>query len=123
MSSDALNTIRMPAYTPSPAGAAAKAREPVQAQTPAAPVPQDAPPPQLRASAAAVKAAAQQIESYLKSNGRELDFQVDRDSGQVIVSVRDSETGELIRQIPGEDVLRMARALKQSAPSLVHETV
>ncbi len=59
-----------------------------------------------------VKAAVEQIESYLKASRRELQFQVDDESGEIVVQVRDATTGEVIRQIPGEDALRIARALQ-----------
>jgi flagellar protein FlaG len=108
----------MPAFTPQGVEqAAGRSREAaVQAERaeqpkPAAPV---APP-----TAEAVKAAAAQIDSYLKSTNRELDFRVDSATGQMIVSVRDKETGDLIRQIPGEEVLRMARALKAGSAALI----
>ena len=57
--------------------------------------------------------ATAQIESYVRSSGRDLQFRVDDESGRVVVSVRDSETGELIRQIPNEEVLRIAQAIEQ----------
>ena len=69
----------------------------------------------------AARAVAQQIEAYLRSNNRALEFTVDADTGRTIVSVRDKETGELIRQIPGDEVLRIAQAMKELT-SLVHET-
>lgn len=66
--------------------------------------------PEVPVTNEAVKKAAAEIESYLKSVGRSLEFKVDDESGRMVVSVRDSETGELIRQIPGEDALRLARS-------------
>jgi flagellar protein FlaG len=64
---------------------------------------------------------ARQIEAYLRSNNRALEFRVDADTGRTVISVRDSETGELIRQIPGDEVLRIAQAMKELT-SLLHET-
>ena len=58
-----------------------------------------------------VQSAAAQIESYLKSAGRALEFRVDDDTGRVVVTVRDSQTGETIRQIPSEEALALARSL------------
>ena len=69
----------------------------------------------------AARAVAKQIEAYLRSNGRSVEFSVDADSGRTIVSVRDKETGELIRQIPGDEVLRIAQAMKELT-SLLDET-
>ncbi|HTE40127.1 MAG TPA: flagellar protein FlaG [Steroidobacteraceae bacterium] len=67
----------------------------------------------------AVKAAAAQIESYLKSVGRNLDIYVDRDTGKTIVTVRDAATGDVIRQIPGDETLRLARSLGDHASALI----
>ncbi len=47
-----------------------------------------------------MKAAAEQIESYLKSVGRDLQFSIDQDTGETVITVRDSSTGEIVRQIP-----------------------
>lgn len=60
---------------------------------------------------AAVRAAAAQIDSYLKSVGRELEFRVDEDTGMTVVTVRETASGDVIRQIPNEEVLQLARSL------------
>jgi len=57
-----------------------------------------------------LEAATAQIERFVRSSGRDLQFRVDDDSGRVVVSVRDSDTGELIRQIPSEAALRIAKS-------------
>ena len=80
-------------------------------------------PPEPAAMTEAVKASARQIESFLRSSGRELEFRVDDDSGMTVVSVRDPQTGDLIRQIPGEEVLRIARALDNATPHLFETKV
>jgi len=46
----------------------------------------------------------QKLNSASISLGRELRFRVDLQSGKSIIQVLDSETGEIIRQIPGEEV-------------------
>jgi flagellar protein FlaG len=66
-----------------------------------------------------VSAVVEQIDTYLKGSRRELQFQVDEESGQVVVRVRDAATGDVIRQIPGEEALRMARALQEKTPVLL----
>lgn len=68
---------------------------------------------------AAVRNAAQQLESYLRSVGRQLVFRVDEQTGTTVVSVRDASTGELIRQIPNEEALRLARHLQAGNAVLV----
>jgi flagellar protein FlaG len=69
-----------------------------------------------------VKAVAAQIESYLRSVGREVQFSIDSDSGETIITIRDSSTGELVRQIPSAEALRLSQALADRSnmgPSLV----
>jgi flagellar protein FlaG len=73
------------------------------------------PAPVEHASASQVRAAAEQIDSYLKSTGRNLDIHVDKETGEMIVTVRDAETGEVIRQIPNEETLRLAKVLNSQA--------
>ena len=58
-----------------------------------------------------VAQAVQQIQSYLNDTQRQLQFQVDEGSGRTIVRVVNPETHELIRQIPSEEVLQLARAI------------
>jgi flagellar protein FlaG len=67
----------------------------------------------------AVRAAAAQIDSYLKSVGREVEFRVDEDTGVTIVTVRETATGDVIRQIPNDEVLQLARSLKSGSSALL----
>jgi flagellar protein FlaG len=81
------------------------------AAPPAAAVTSNAPKTTTPELAVALKAAAEQIEQYLKSTGRELNFSIDEDTGQTVVTVRDASTGDVIRQMPNEEALRLAKAL------------
>ena len=99
-------------------GSAVVAAAPVERAPRVATRPEPAVAPTLAAaipapSSASLERASAQIESYVRSSGRDLQFRVDDESGRVVVSVRDSETGELIRQIPNEEVLRIAHAIEQ----------
>lgn len=60
---------------------------------------------------AEVKQAAQQLETFMQSMNRYLEFRVDQDSGRTIVTVKDKTTGETVRQIPSEEILRLAQNL------------
>ncbi len=44
---------------------------------------------------------------------RQLEFRVDEASGRTIVTVRDKETGEVIRQIPPEEMIEIGQRLKE----------
>lgn len=58
-----------------------------------------------------VEQAIQQIQSYLADTQRELQMQVDKSTGRTIVRVVNPQTQELIRQIPSEEVLKLAAAI------------
>ncbi|CAE6908245.1 Flagellar biosynthesis protein FlaG [Pseudomonas marincola] len=63
------------------------------------------------ASAQTVEQAASSIQSYVQSIRRDLNFAVDDSSGRVVVKVTDSTSGDVIRQIPSEDALKLAENL------------
>lgn len=57
--------------------------------------------------------AVENINQFVNSQGRTLNFSVDEESGKPVVKVIDFETKEVIRQIPSEEVLTMAKAIKR----------
>lgn len=67
----------------------------------------------------AAAAAARQIDSYLRSTGRSVQFSIDSESGRTVVSVRNATTGDVIRQIPSEEALRIAAALDSQPNALI----
>ncbi|HEY4369380.1 MAG TPA: flagellar protein FlaG [Steroidobacteraceae bacterium] len=79
--------------------------------------------PALENQADAVQAAARQIDSYLKSVGQALEFSVDQATGRTVVTVRETATGDVIRQIPNEEVLELARHLDAGPSALLNLTV
>jgi len=58
-----------------------------------------------------VKKAVKDIEAFLASSRRNLEFSTDEESGRIVVKVIASETGELIRQLPSEEALKIAHSL------------
>lgn len=67
--------------------------------------------PQPPASVEAAKQAAARINEFLKSSAANVEFTVDAASDKVIIRVIDSETQQLIRQMPTEETLAISRAL------------
>ena len=55
--------------------------------------------------------AAQEINDFLKSSSAGIEFQVDKQSERVIVRVVDTETKQLIRQVPTEEMVAISHAL------------
>ena len=58
------------------------------------------------------KKAVVEINRALEKIPTTLAFQVDESSNRFVVNVADISTGELIRQIPGDAILRIARQLE-----------
>ena len=54
-----------------------------------------------------------QINDSLQNIQRNLKFSVDNDSGIVVINVTDKVTDKLVRQIPSEEVLELARNLQE----------
>lgn len=67
-----------------------------------------------------LKYAVSKLNEYVQNSRRDLHFSLDKDSGRVVVKVVDSETREVIRQIPSEEVIALAQGLglKESAGAL-----
>ncbi|WNO07946.1 flagellar protein FlaG [Teredinibacter sp. KSP-S5-2] len=59
-----------------------------------------------------LQSAVESINSYVQSVQRDLEFSVDEELNQTVVKVVDSDSGELIRQIPEDIFLELARKLK-----------
>ncbi len=52
------------------------------------------------------------VNERLAHRGQSLDIGVDPSTGAVVVKVSDDKTGEIVRQIPSEDALRVARNIE-----------
>ncbi|MBM3109055.1 flagellar biosynthesis protein FlaG [Pseudomonas sp. FFUP_PS_473] len=65
-----------------------------------------------------VKSAVKEIEKFLASSRRNLEFSTDEESGRIVVKVIASETGELVRQLPSEEALRIAHSLSDMSSLL-----
>jgi len=75
------------------------------------------PPAGQGADAAAAESAARAIvdlNEYVQKVGREIRFSVDEDSGQTVIKVMNSETDEMIRQIPPDEVLALAEFVRDA---------
>ncbi len=53
----------------------------------------------------------EQMNRFLQSNQRNLTFHVDESSGRTIITVMNPATGEIVRQIPPEELLAIARKI------------
>ncbi len=66
----------------------------------------------------ALEEAVSHLKEYIQSQQRDMDFSVDDKTGRFVVRVIDSQTKELIRQIPSEEILAISRHLADSLEAL-----
>jgi len=60
---------------------------------------------------------AQQLQSFVQSMGRDLSFSVDATTGYNVVRVVNPETGEVVRQLPSAELLKIAQAMQNTNSS------
>lgn len=84
------------AAKPAPAGAASESAGPPNAKA---------------AHDAQLKQAVEEINQTVQAAARDLEFSVDPETSATVVKVIDHASGEVIRQIPAEETLEIARSL------------
>lgn len=70
-----------------------------------------------------IRAAIDKIEKFIAPATRDITFSVDRDTGINLIKIIDRSSKEVIRQIPGDEVLSIARALDNLQGLLVKEKI
>lgn len=60
-----------------------------------------------------VEQAVKDINEFFQNIRRTLEFKLDQDSGRMVVQIKDAETKQVIRQIPEEYVLKLAKQLDE----------
>jgi flagellar protein FlaG len=98
------------AAAPAPAKAAPKQEVPSQAERRA----------EAEAQRRELKQAIERMNQQAIKDGRKLNFAMDEVTDQMVITVRKAETGEVIRQIPSEAVLRVAHNMEK-LKGLVHD--
>jgi uncharacterized FlaG/YvyC family protein len=106
------DTVRMPAI------GAVKSSPPVTPVLGAKAAAAAVPVPDMRET---LQRVATRLEEYLRSSGRNLELRVDDATGTTVISVRDASTGELIRQIPSEEALRLQERFEQTVGVLIDQ--
>jgi flagellar protein FlaG len=80
------------------------------AQRPAPPEPAAAAAP----SRAELRATVDNLNRYLKSVDQGVQFEIDEGTGRTVVRVVDRTTAEVIRQMPSDEMLAIARSLARA---------
>jgi flagellar protein FlaG len=61
----------------------------------------------------ALDAAIEKLNSKVQNLNRNLEFSLDKDSGELVVKVVDANTHEVISQIPRQEALKLAQCIEQ----------
>jgi flagellar protein FlaG len=107
---------------PSNAGQAIKSDAQAVAQVAATPIKPSGVSEASQPSREVVAKAAEQLQSFVQSMGRNLSFSVDESSGYNVVRVVNPDTGELIRQLPSEELLKISRDFQRLNNVLVSQS-
>jgi uncharacterized FlaG/YvyC family protein len=67
-------------------------------------------------TALALQTAVTQANANLANYNRVLDFGVDAGTGLSVATIRDAQTGAVLQQVPGTDMLHFARMLADWSP-------
>lgn len=81
-------------------------------------VPDDA---EQEATPVQVETAVKQVNAALEIRSIGIQFEIDKDTDKVIVKVIDRNSGEVIRQVPNEEVVRIAKVMGEMSGLLVDD--
>lgn len=82
---------------------------------------EDAAAAQKPSSLEQVEQAMDEVRKAISPVARDLLFSIDEDTGRTIVKVVDASTDEVIRQIPSEEIISIAKALDKLQGLLVEQ--
>ena len=71
--------------------------------------------------AESMEVMARKMNEMLQNMQRDLEFQVDTESGKTVFRVVHGSTGEVIRQVPSEEALALAEALADGRATLIRD--
>lgn len=108
---------------PAPTPAAVRSKVAVPVATAVPPTPEDAPkvqapkPVDIKVDPQALKEklmeSIQHLNQAMRDGGRNLNFHMDEAVGAPVVTVKNADTGEVVRQLPNEVVVRIAHNIEE----------
>lgn len=69
-----------------------------------------------------VSAAVKKLNEAMPPSAQSLEFEIDEDGKQVVVKLIDQSTKEVVRQIPTEEALEMAKSIDKMQGLLIRQT-
>jgi flagellar protein FlaG len=97
------------APAPAPISAAQRATQDNPVFAPAQPITQEA-----------VAAAVQSANAYVQSVSSSLQFSLDQDTGRTVVKMVDTQTEEVLRQFPSEEMLAISKSIDRMQGLLIN---
>ena len=67
------------------------------------------------------ESAMKDIQHFISSQARSVRISKDESSGHMIVQLVDPDSGEVIRTLPSEELLRLARSFEMLGNKMVHQ--
>ena len=61
------------------------------------------------------------IQKFIQANARQMRVSKDEVSGMMVVQLIDPSTGAVIRTLPSEELLRLARSFEMLGSTMVHQ--
>jgi len=95
-----------------------KTASPVQTSNPVTPADQA----QQTASADQINKAVKSINKTVQASAPNIEFSVDHDTDKLIVKIIDQQTKQVIRQIPNEEVIEIAKSLDKLQGLLIKQS-
>ncbi len=68
-----------------------------------------------------LKESLEKVNQLMRDGGRNLNFSMDEKLGGMVILVKNAETGEVVRQIPSDAVVRMAHSMEDFKGMLHNE--
>ena len=68
-------------------------------------------------------AAGKMRSSRVHSLNRKVDYHIEQDSNELVIKIRDKKTGEVIKQIPEEEFLRLTNRISDFNKNMLDQTV
>jgi len=60
-----------------------------------------------------LRSAVSDLQDFVQSVRRDINFNLDEESGRVVVNVTEAASGDVIRQLPSEEALRLSENLSE----------
>ena len=70
-----------------------------------------------------LQVAVDRLNEQMQRNGRDLSFALDERIDRTIITVKSLQTGEVVRQIPTEEVVRLAHSIEDMKGLLFNQTL